>query len=341
MTAGAGQTCARTGDGKLYCWGANQLNQVGPNAASGVEPRPTEVPGLQGGTLQSAAGQHTCATAADGGVLCWGGNQVGQCGVDTTVATVVVQPSLQPLAGVTALGGGGLASCVLAQASGVYCWGAGAVIPVGAFPLPHHVAGTGYQDVVNGASHACLRRPQGSVECWGANGNHQVNETDTGQFDTPLDVPTAGGADAIAAGANFTCVLKGTQVYCWGANDRKQLAREDAGPPAGALLIPGVAARRVAAGGSHACVVTTTGRVVCWGDNGQKQCGQEGPATLPAPAEVPTLTNVVDVVAGGGFSCARVADAGVYCWGGNQSGALGRPAGPNDAVPQPVQWPVD
>lgn len=68
-----------------------------------------------------------------------------------------------------------------------------------------------------GAEHACLRREDSSVWCWGANHDNQLGQP--ANDDTPAAVSNV-RARQIATGAYFTCALteSGT-VVCWGSNE--------------------------------------------------------------------------------------------------------------------------
>lgn len=64
----------------------------------------------------------------------------------------------------------------------------------------------------------------------------------------------------------------------------------------------------VSVGGTHSCALDDNG-VHCWGGNNYGQ------------AEVPELSNPIQVTAGGSFTCA-IDDSGVKCWGRNDNGQL-------------------
>lgn len=79
-SAGLWHTCARTSAGAALCWGANRSKQIGDRTAR-TRTTPTRVLGLQAGVLQvHAGGAHTCARVGGGSVRCWGDNEDGQIG---------------------------------------------------------------------------------------------------------------------------------------------------------------------------------------------------------------------------------------------------------------------
>jgi alpha-tubulin suppressor-like RCC1 family protein len=67
--------CVYRKDGKLFCWGANDVGQLGlPPGGDAV--RPAEVLAL--------GGAFSCALTGDGSLHCWGWNQHGQIGNGAT-----------------------------------------------------------------------------------------------------------------------------------------------------------------------------------------------------------------------------------------------------------------
>jgi alpha-tubulin suppressor-like RCC1 family protein len=81
ITAGANHTCAIGLDGYAYCWGANDLGQLGTNAPAGDSGSPVATLLFNPAASTIAAGaDHTCAVSGTGvnWVDCWGDGSYGQ-----------------------------------------------------------------------------------------------------------------------------------------------------------------------------------------------------------------------------------------------------------------------
>ena len=159
-----------------------------------------------------------------------------------------------------------------------------------------------HADVVElslGDLQTCARMSDGTVACWGGNGDGQLGVgTVTDPIATPLEVSKLGhDVVKVTAGGNHTCALKqnGT-LWCWGSNLYGQL---------GAGTFDGDSCR----------------------DSDAGTCER-------APIEVTALgAEVADVAAGGAHTCARKVDGTLWCWGRNLLGQLG--TGAVDGVPCP------
>ena len=88
ISAGAFDSCALTSDAGVWCWGDNQYGELGNGAPEGGGMTvPVPVSGLPAGIVAVAVGgAHACALTSDAGVWCWGDNQFGELGNNTTVA---------------------------------------------------------------------------------------------------------------------------------------------------------------------------------------------------------------------------------------------------------------
>jgi alpha-tubulin suppressor-like RCC1 family protein len=130
MAAGRRSTCALKKNGDVFCWGANDLGQLGSGSASSApNPTPTQVPGLKASALW-AGDDHACAVKSGGvGIVCWGSGYYGQLG-DNVVRDDASTPQATPVSvnGVNrmaiGIGTGGNHSCAPLETGAILCWGA-------------------------------------------------------------------------------------------------------------------------------------------------------------------------------------------------------------------------
>ena len=176
------------------------------------------------------------------------------------------------------------------------------------------------------ARHTCAVKADGSVRCWGVNGNGQLGDLTLTNRSTPVAVPGIKEGTAVAAGDTHTCVLLVTgAVICWGANADGQLGdgtvvqRSKASPSVSGLS--NVVA--IGSGAAHSCAVLGNGTVSCWGRNTSGQLGNGTTKPQLKAGAVSNLTNAVAVAGGGAHTCALLADGSVKCWGDNAAGQLG------------------
>ena len=85
ITAGYDHTCALTTTGQAYCWGLNNQGQLGNNSTTNSR-IPVAVQMPAGVSFQSitAGSDHTCALTTEGKAYCWGNNEYGQLGNNST-----------------------------------------------------------------------------------------------------------------------------------------------------------------------------------------------------------------------------------------------------------------
>ncbi|MCC5611009.1 choice-of-anchor D domain-containing protein [Nostoc sp. CHAB 5834] len=77
--------CAVTNAGGLKCWGYDGSGQLGNDVALTNSWAPVDVFGLTSGVVSVSTGvSHTCALSRKDGLLCWGGNGIGQLGIADT-----------------------------------------------------------------------------------------------------------------------------------------------------------------------------------------------------------------------------------------------------------------
>jgi len=87
LAAGQEHTCALTPAGVAYCWGHNDLGELGDGSTIG-RLTPVRVSGGYSFAAVSVGPFHTCGVASTSVALCWGNNADGQVGADTPQSCV-------------------------------------------------------------------------------------------------------------------------------------------------------------------------------------------------------------------------------------------------------------
>lgn len=265
-------SCAIAG-GKIYCWGHNAFGAVGVNTTTTSYTTPTLVATISGGlpsnytatALTSGSRSTTMCAIANGKAYCWGPNNVGQIGNNTTPGSTIYRAPTAVYTGgvlnnkvITAIAQDGYSEvantpapppyphvCVVAtntNGSGgwVYCWGEnnssqlgnGSTTDARAPVAVSNGAMTGKTivDVAAGISHNCALTSDGKAFCWGLNSSGQVGDnTSSNTRSTPVAVYEEAGAllnvtvTTIGAGANRGCATANNKAFCWGLNSDGQI----------------------------------------------------------------------------------------------------------------------
>lgn len=352
LAVGRLHSCALVDDGSVRCWGYADHGQLGNGAPldDAAFRVPVEVVGLSGVTAISSRFDHTCALAADGGVLCWGANGNGQLG-DGTTADSALPVAVAGLAGIVAIDTGVDHSCAIDDAGGVWCWGKNDYGQLGDGTIddasaPVSVAGisSGAVAIAAGRWHTCAVTDAGAVACWGGDTYGELGDGEPlAASPTPVTILDAGVVD-VAAGDSTTCVITDVgAARCWGKNDDGQLGNGESGtlveshvPTDVVGLASGVTS--ISPGYGYTCAVAD-GAAKCWGDNLELTLGNgEGPGFQSAvPVDVVGLARGTATIGGcSTHTCARTLDGAVKCWGGNDGGELGDGTDASSAVPVDV-----
>jgi len=245
---------------------------------------------------------------------------------------------------------GTMHTCVILDDGSVSCWGAGDNGKLGngqtdneATPTQTASLGVGRTAVAISAGqfHTCALLDNGSVSCWGYNGNGRLGDgtQNTRLFPTLTSSFGVGKtAIAISAGWSHTCaILDDGNVSCWGKNVQGQLGDGTQTnrfiPTQTSSLGEGRTAIAISAGSYHTCALLDDGSVSCWGDNSMGQIGDgdsdQGQANYiqrhnPTPISSPgNNRTIVAIDAGQYYTCAILDDGSVSCWGSNDDGQLG------------------
>jgi alpha-tubulin suppressor-like RCC1 family protein len=244
ISASLHHTCALDATGGGWCWGTNEMGELGENSQDNTPHLPLQP--VDSGDLPRtgisairARGDQTCAII-DGAAECWGQNDGGQLGVDP----------------------------------GTY--------PFKLLPTPVYASdlGSGLLGITTGHDHSCAIRADSTLWCWGDSANGELGDDNapTGSWH-PVQVVTAGGTpltgvSAVTGGHHYSCAVAGGGAWCWGSNmngklgDGSDQQRSVATPVVG--LSSGVTA--ITGGMGHTCVLAD-GAAECWGTNSKGQIG--------------------------------------------------------------------
>lgn len=215
LVAGTDHTCAIRGDGKVKCWGRNNLGQLGGGTSPQTSVAQT-VPNLADARYLAAGNSHSCAVRTNGQIRCWGNNGAGQLGGG--VKNVYSGPmDVAGVFGAVAVAAGESHTCALLDDGTVLCWGANERGQLGngnnePSLAPVRVSGISTATaIIAGTGHTCVLVENGEVRCWGRNDQGQLGNGYTTDSNVPVAVKNLINAD----GTDHICVeLSDTTIQC-------------------------------------------------------------------------------------------------------------------------------
>jgi hypothetical protein len=264
LSAGPDHTCAVQSDGGVVCWGLNG-GRLG-NGQSTTSIYPQYAMGISDAVHVAAGQEHTCAVHEDGGVSCWGVGTLVPTRVPglTGIAEVAVGYGLRCARhndgrvdcwGSTHVGDGtterrdsptrvvdlddatqvsvGTFACAVRSSGRVACWAQYADGTISTRPA--EIAGL--VDAVQidvGAYHACARRTNDEIVCWGDNGTGQLGDGSETGSTVPVNVLNGAGTIEVTTSLGYVTVTgkeghscarrrQDAAVICWGWNRYYQL----------------------------------------------------------------------------------------------------------------------
>jgi alpha-tubulin suppressor-like RCC1 family protein len=122
LAVGGDHACVVTDETRAFCWGKNDVGQVGNGAIepAGAPPALVDVEGLE----DVAAGErHTCANTWDGIMWCWGDATFGQVGIVDTVDNATEDPRMTGYDGVDETYAGDSFTCYRGVDTRLRCFG--------------------------------------------------------------------------------------------------------------------------------------------------------------------------------------------------------------------------
>ncbi len=318
ISAAGYHTCAIASDNQAYCWGYNYAGQLGNGSSgnAGKKNIPTAVKtdgALAGKTIKqiSVGEYHTCALASDNKAYCWGANNYGQLGINSTASSSfpVAVYTTGYLYGKTIkqISAGSRTTCVVTSDGQAYCWGRGDSGQLGRgstshsnVPVPVNTGGALYGKTIKYISaadrHVCAIASNNRAYCWGNNYNGQLGRGSNASSNVPVAVTTSGALSGktiqwmASSGYNTCVVASDNQAYCWGYNYNGQLGNDSAAAKSNAPVavdtsgvLSGQYIIQITSGGSHTCALASDNQIYCWGKNSDGQLGNEAPSDTNTP----------------------------------------------------------
>lgn len=349
ISAGYVHTCGIKTDNTLWCWGQNLDGQLGIGSTSPfVSYTALQVTG--GGSWKSVSTgyYHTCAIKTDDTAWCWGRNNGGAVGDNST--TQRNSP--------TAVNGGGtwkMISAGTAQTCGIKsddtarCWGYNDVGQVGDGTntqrnVPTALSGGGTWKAIDaGDMHNCGIKSDDSAYCWGANATGQLGDNTTVAKNVPTAVNGGGSWKTISASTWFniyyghSCGIKlDDTVWCWGDNggsfgSNNGYNKLGDGTITQRNVPTAVIAgngpwKLVSAGGNMTCGIKTNNGIVCWGAS--KYTGSDAKNYENQPVQIDGGGTWKETAVGNTHSCGIKSDDSAWCWGQGAEGQLGTGSSP-------------
>ena len=341
VSAGSDYTCGVTTGDLAYCWGMNNLGQLG-NGTTDNTATPVAVSGGLRFRQVEAGGGHACGVTTSDKAYCWGWNNLGQLGNGTSLnrSTPVAVSGGHSFRQVSA---GQFHSCGVATDGRAWCWGYnkqgqlgdGSTFKRRQKPVQVDLAGD-FRVVSAGALHSCGVTTANRAFCWGDGSSGQIGDNNTVTRRTPRAVAGTLRFLEVIAGETqrsagyFSCgVTTDNRAFCWGGNFDGELGDGTTTTRLKPRAVAGgIRFAQVSPGADHACGVSTGNVAYCWGFNYFGQLGDGGPQGDPAnvhrsPFAVVGGKLFASVAAGRVHSCGVTPTGAAYCWGGDTAGQLG------------------
>ena len=242
IAADYGKTCAITDNSSLYCWGSNTHGALGYGdqlITTQTTPRWVDLGG-NGAVAVDVGDMNVCSILNNGSLYCWGSDAYGQLGRGGPFHSSGPQANeYAPLwvdlgAGRTAaqISLGSQHMCAIYDNGSLYCWGHESSGQLGngsggfgqTIGTPSWVdLGAGITPVAVSAGdfHTCAIVDNGSLYCWGANGQGRLGTgaptTQPAYSPAWVDLGVGRTALAISAGSDHTCaILDDSSLTCFG-----------------------------------------------------------------------------------------------------------------------------
>ena len=301
IATGFGHTCAIDLSGTVYCWGNNEIGQIGNGTTSAAEPGPVKLKDFSGVKSVSAGLAHTCIIDSKNDAYCWGQNDNGKLVYDSLEKSYT-PVKVKDISNVSFIHAGRTATCLVSRGE-VYCFGSNQLNELQTTSVeklvltPSKVPGlSSITKVILGTQFACALSTGGELFCWGVQLNGRLGAVEENKPFPPSKMAINEPVKDFGVGAGHICAVGNSgALYCWGWGERGQLGNSvttaTVAVPTKVASLPSV--KEVVLNRFGTCALDTTNKVFCWGGGEFLQNGSSDKKDVAEPRLISGLGSVV------------------------------------------------
>jgi alpha-tubulin suppressor-like RCC1 family protein len=298
ISAGGNHNMALKANGTLWVWGSGNRGQMGNGSTNNLwVPTKMQVdPALPGWTMISAGYDHGMGVKADGSLMAWGRNDIGQIG-DSSYVQQEIPVFISVVLNWVSFSAGANYTIALKSNGTLWAWGDNTYGQLGDGtnsqqnkPVP---LGTDHDwiSISCGEYHNLALKCDGTLWAWGKSDFGQIGDAFTLNRNKPVRIGADSNWTNIAAGGSHSLALKadGT-IWAWGYNGFGQLginSRKNWSRPV--KMQSDSFWVSIVCGDNHSHGITSNGRLWSWGNN---NIGQLGVAKLEDYVTYPRMLDI-------------------------------------------------
>jgi alpha-tubulin suppressor-like RCC1 family protein len=223
-----GHTCGIRAGGALYCWGSNDVGQVGDGTLD-HRSAPTLI--STGWSAVVLGDDYSCGIRA-GALYCWGGQSGYQLGNGVNAFAGQTSPvRIGARSEWERVSAGYFHACGL-DGGGLSCWGNNAFGQQGRAGADALVpllvdSPAAFERIASGVFTTCATTVGSALVCWGSNASGELGSGGAFTHGHPFTTLETSGWQTLAAGAHAFCGIRSGALYCWGRNERGALGHDE------------------------------------------------------------------------------------------------------------------
>ncbi len=317
---------ATSDDQKLFCWGNNQLKQLGFTTKKKEVPLPTLSP-INSTFININCGYNfTIGMTTNDQVFVWGDNQCGQLGQghkNEILSPIELPPPSQHKW--KKFRCGCYHSFGLTEDNTVYSWGRNNYGQLGlgdnedrSTPV---IMNRKFIDIICGDYHSFGITEENNILTWGYNryGQLGIDSTTNQLLPHPFKLPVNTNYQIYCGAHSSYAVLDNGQLFSWGYNGSGQLGLGDTThqrTPVEVSLPNDIKCIKLFCGGYH-CFIKSNNNIYGWGYNHEGQLGLGHTNNVLSPVIICDI-NFDSIICGEEHSFGITKEGTVYAWGSNE-----------------------